>query len=68
MASDPVYRFEVITTISSPAPGSGAFVSDFEPTRLNNRGQLAFAAIVTDGVTVYGVLLLGTPEDQDQEF
>jgi len=34
---------------------------------LNDRGQVAFAASVTDGVTVYGVLLLGTPEDQEQE-
>ena len=33
-----------MTFIGSPAPGGGAFVNDFEPTRLNNRGQLAFTA------------------------
>jgi len=43
-AADPAYTFKVVTTIGSPAPGGGAFVSDFEPTGLNNRGQLAFTA------------------------
>src|SRR5436309_1052701 len=43
-AADPTYTFKVVTTIGSPAPGGGAFVSDFEPTGLNNRGQLAFTA------------------------
>ncbi len=43
-AADRPYTFKVITTIGSPAPGGGAFVNDFEPTGLNNRGQLAFTA------------------------
>ena len=43
-AADPPYTFKVVTTIGSSAPGGGAFVNDFEPTGLNNRGQLAFTA------------------------
>jgi len=43
-AANPPYTFKVITTIGSPAPGGGAFGNDFEPTGLNNRGQLAFTA------------------------
>src|SRR5258708_37611494 len=42
--SDPPYTFKVITTIGSPAPGGGVFGNDFEPTGLNNWGQLAFTA------------------------
>ncbi len=44
LAAGPAYTFNVVTTIGSAAPGGGAFVSDFEPTALNNRGQIAFAA------------------------
>ncbi len=43
-AADPSYAFNVVTTIGSSAPGGGAFGSDFEPTALNNHGQLAFTA------------------------
>src|SRR5438874_13553572 len=43
-AAGPPYTFKVVTTIGSPAPGGGAFGNDFEPTALNNRGQLAFTA------------------------
>jgi hypothetical protein len=43
-ASPPGYTFSAVTSIGSAAPGGGAFVNDFEPTRLNNRGQLAFTA------------------------
>src|SRR5258706_870770 len=43
-AADRVYSFKVVTTVGSAAPGGGAFVSDFEPTALNNRGQLAFTS------------------------
>ena len=43
-AADPPYSFKVVTTIGSPASGGGTFVNDFEPTGLNNRGQLAFTA------------------------
>jgi hypothetical protein len=43
-AAERAYRFEVITAIGSAAPGGGAFVSDFEPSALNNRGQLAFTS------------------------
>ena len=44
LAADPPYSFQVITRIGNPAPGGGAFVSDFEPTGLNNHGELAFTA------------------------
>jgi len=43
-AAEPAYAFEVVTTIDKAAPGGGAFGDDFEPTALNNRGQLAFTA------------------------
>jgi len=43
-ALDPVYTFKAITSIGSPAPGGGAYTNDFEPTRLNNLGVLAFTA------------------------
>src|SRR5260370_35997542 len=43
-ADDHAYTFRVVATIGDPAPGGGAFTTDFEPTALNNRGQLAFTA------------------------
>jgi hypothetical protein len=43
-ADDSGYRFTAITYIGSPAPGGGAFTNDFEPSRLNNHGQLAFTS------------------------
>ncbi len=44
LASEPTHALEVITKIGGAAPGGGAFVSDFEPSALNNRGQLAITA------------------------
>jgi len=43
-AADHAYTFEVVTTVGSAAPGGGVFVSDFEPTALNNHGQLVLTA------------------------
>ena len=43
-AAPPDYSFTPLAFIGSAAPGGGAFGNDFEPTRLNNRGQLAFTA------------------------
>jgi len=43
-ADESPYTFQVIATVGSAAPGGGAFANDFEPTALNNRGQLAFTA------------------------
>jgi hypothetical protein len=57
-AADPPYTFKVVTTIGSPAPGGGAFASDFEPTGLNNRGQLAFTA-EPDELGEEGIFLAG---------
>src|SRR5258708_40004127 len=58
-AADPSYTFRVVTTIGSPAPGGGAFTNDFEPSALNNRGQLAFTA-EPDGPFEEGVFLAGS--------
>ena len=45
------------------APGVPVTGVPFSYTALNDLGQVAFAATVTDGVTVFGILLLATPED-----
>ncbi len=42
-------------------PGVPVTGVPFSYMALNDLGQVAFAATVTDGVTVYGVLLMGTP-------
>jgi hypothetical protein len=42
-----------------PPPVGGFPISNMT---LNDLGQVAFAATITDGVTVYGVLLMGTPQ------
>ncbi len=39
-----VYQYEAVRSLGDPAPGGGAFVNNFEPTRLNNRGVVAFTA------------------------
>jgi hypothetical protein len=44
LAADPAYTFKAVTYIGNPAPGGGAFTNDFEPTKLNNAGVLAFTA------------------------
>src|ERR1041385_5703193 len=44
LAADHAYKYEVVATVGSAAPGGGAFVSDFEPTALNNHGQIIFTA------------------------
>ena len=38
------YQFQVVTHVGGAAPGGAAFVNDFEPTALNNKGQLVFTA------------------------
>ena len=38
------YQVHVVCYLGDPAPGGGVFANDFEPTALNNRGQLAFTA------------------------
>jgi len=43
-AANPAYTFKVVATLGDSAPGGGAFTTDFEPSALNNRGQLAFTA------------------------
>ncbi len=44
IAAGPPYDLRVVGYLGDPAPGGGAFVNDFEPTALNDRGQLAFTA------------------------
>jgi hypothetical protein len=58
-AADPPYSFKVIATIGSPAPGGGTFANDFEPTALNNLGQLAFTA-EPDVLGEEGIFLAGS--------
>ncbi len=43
-AQSPQYNIALVEALGDPTPGGGAFSADFEPTRLNNRGQLAFTA------------------------
>ncbi len=45
--------------IFPPPPVGGFPISN---TTLNDLGQVAFAATLTDGVNVYGALLMGTPQ------
>jgi hypothetical protein len=40
----PPYDLHVVAWLGGPAPAGGAFTNDFEPTALNNRGQLVFTA------------------------
>src|SRR5438105_3476903 len=64
------YSFQAIASLGSPAP-NGAFVSDFEPTRLNNRGQIAFTAepdvageeavFLAGGGTIQQIMRFGEP-------
>jgi hypothetical protein len=42
------YTFKAVAVIGAPAPGGGKFTNDFEPSRLNNRGELAFTTDLTD--------------------
>jgi hypothetical protein len=44
IGGDRPYHFQAVRYIGDPAPGGGAFANDFEPTALNNRGELAFTA------------------------
>src|SRR5437016_4001876 len=44
LAGGPAYEFHVVAYLGDAAPGGGVFTNDFEPTALNNRGQLAFTA------------------------
>src|SRR5262249_28242810 len=42
------YTFKAVAVIGDPAPGGSKFTNDFEPSRLNNRGDLAFTTDLTD--------------------
>jgi hypothetical protein len=44
------YSFTPIAFLDNPAPGGGSFTFDFEPSALNNRGEIPFTAdVTTDG-------------------
>src|SRR5438034_7979917 len=43
-AAGPKYEFQVVTYLGDAAPGGGVFTNDFEPSALNNRGELLFTA------------------------
>src|SRR2546426_2978706 len=65
------YSFQAIAYLGDDAPGGGKFVSDFEPTRLNNRGQVAFTAepdvpgkeavFLAGGGTIEQIMRFGQP-------
>jgi hypothetical protein len=41
------YDFTTLASIGDPAPGGGNFTFDFEPGRINDRGEAVFAADLT---------------------
>jgi len=43
------YSFTPIAFLDNPAPGGGNFTFDFEPSAINNRGEVGFTADVTTG-------------------
>ena len=43
------YSFTPIAFLDNPAPGGGNFTLDFEPSAINNRGEVGFTADVTTG-------------------
>jgi len=43
------YSFTPIAFLDNPAPGGGNFTFDFEPSALNNSGEVPFTADVTTG-------------------
>jgi len=49
LASPAGYDFTEIARLGSLAPGGGEFTFDFEPSAVNNSGQVAFTADLTTG-------------------
>src|SRR5207248_3393153 len=43
------YSFTPIAFLDNPAPSGGNFTFDFEPSAINNRGEVGFTADVTTG-------------------
>jgi hypothetical protein len=43
------YNFQALAFLGDPLPGGGTFVFDFEPGRINNKGEVAFGADVSTG-------------------
>src|SRR5947209_1913115 len=49
MAAAPAsYAFTPVAFLGDAAPGGGHFMNDFEPTRMNSSGDLAFTADLSD--------------------
>lgn len=49
------YTFTPIAYLGDAAPGGGSFIFDFEPSAINNRGEVAFTADLSpDGVNDIG--------------
>jgi hypothetical protein len=46
-ATPPGYNFTPIAFLGDAAPGGGNFINDFEPSAVNNSGQVAFVADLT---------------------
>jgi hypothetical protein len=49
LANPPGYSFTPIAFLDNPAPGGGNFTFDFEPSAINNRGEVPFTADLTTG-------------------
>src|SRR5437764_1042233 len=49
LAGQAGYSFTPIAFLDNPAPGGGNFTLDFEPSAINNRGEVGFTADVTTG-------------------
>jgi len=45
----PAYTFKPISFLGDPVPGGGTFINDYEPSGINNRGQIAFTADLSAG-------------------
>ena len=59
-AAPPGYTFTPIAFLGDPAPGGGVFVNDFEPGRINDRGEVTFTAdLDVSGQGGEGLFLVG---------
>ena len=49
LANPPGYSFARIAVLGDSTPGGGTFVNDFEPSSIQNNGDIAFVADVSTG-------------------
>ena len=56
-AAPPGYTFKAVAFLGDAAPGGGAYINDFEPGSISNRGEVSFVADLTTATTE-GVFLV----------